>query len=162
MLRTFRQRLTILLIALAVLAMASVATTLLLPTAEAQQQNSVPDQPTGLASAASHDSVILTWNDPQDSTIDGYMILRRLRHDDPSGQFDTHVADTGTPTATYTDDDVQPQTHYTYRIKAINEHGESERSRWLHVYTPRRAPAGQAHRPDRPSSRPRPRGPRMG
>ena len=135
MLRNYRQRLTILLAALAMLALAGVATTLLLPTAEAQQQNSVPAQPTGLASAASHDSVTLTWNDPGDDTIDGYMILRRLRYDDPSGQFTTRVADTGTPANTYTDDDVQPQTHYTYRIKAINEHGTSQRSRWLHVYT---------------------------
>ena len=26
-------------------------------------------------------------------------------------------------------------THYTYRIKAINEHGVSERSRWFHIET---------------------------
>ena len=64
------------------------------------------------------------------------MILRRLRYDDPSGHFDELVADTGTAAATYTDDTVSAETHYTYRIKAINEYGVSERSRWFHTHTP--------------------------
>ena len=36
---------------------------------------------------------------------------------------------------TYTDGSVAAETPYTYRIKAINEHGTSERSRWVHVET---------------------------
>ena len=46
------------------------------------------------------------------------------------------VADTGTAATTYTDDTVEASTHYTYRIKAINEYGVSERSRWYHIDTP--------------------------
>ena len=47
------------------------------------------------------------------------------------------VADTGTAATTYTDDTVVTETTYTYRIKAINEHGGvSERSRWFHIDTP--------------------------
>ena len=63
------------------------------------------------------------------------MILRRHRYDDPSGHFDELVADTGTAATTYTDDSVKANTSYTYRIKAINEYGVSERSRWFHIDT---------------------------
>ena len=97
----------------------------------------VPDKPTGLSATASHDVITLTWEDPGDDSITGYVILRRLRYDDPSGHFDELVADTGTAAITYTDDTVKANTHYTYRIKAINEHGGvSERSRWFHIHTP--------------------------
>ena len=64
------------------------------------------------------------------------MILRRHRYDDPEGHFDELVANTGTAATTYTDDTVEASTHYTYRIKAINEYGgKSERSRWFHIDT---------------------------
>ena len=96
----------------------------------------VPDKPTGLSATAAHDSVTLTWNDPGDDSITGYVVLRRNRDDDPKGHFDELVADTGTAAATYTDDTVAAGTSYTYRIKAINEHGTSERSRWFHIDTP--------------------------
>ena len=96
----------------------------------------VPDKPTGLSATASHDVITLTWDDPGDDSITGYVILRRLRYDDPSGHFDELVADTGTAATTYTDDTVKANTHYTYRIKAINEYGVSERSRWFHTHTP--------------------------
>ena len=96
----------------------------------------VPDKPTGLSATASHDSVTLTWDDPGDDTITGYVILRRIPGVDPQGHFDELVADTGTDATTYTDDTVAAETRYTYRIKAINEHGTSERSRWFHIDTP--------------------------
>ena len=96
----------------------------------------VPDQPTGLDATATHDSVSLIWDDPGDDSITGYVILRRLPGVDPKGQFDELVADTGTAATTYTDGSVAAETRYTYRIKAINEHGTSERSRWYHIDTP--------------------------
>ena len=66
----------------------------------------------------------LTWDDPGDYSITGYVILRRRhRYDDPKGHFDELVANTGTAATTYTDDTVEDSTHYTYRIKAINEYG---------------------------------------
>ena len=83
----------------------------------------VPDRPAGLSATASHDAITLTWDDPGDDSITGYVILRRLRYDDPSGHFDKLVADTGTAATTYTDDTVKANTSYTYRIKAINEYG---------------------------------------
>ena len=96
----------------------------------------VPDKPKGLEATATHDSVTLTWDDPGDDSITGYVILRRLPGVDPEGQFDELLANTGTAATTYTDDSVSAETRYTYRIKAINQYGTSERSRWYHVDTP--------------------------
>ena len=94
-----------------------------------------PAKPTGLSATPSHDRVVLTWDDPNDDTITGSVILRRNRETDAQGQFTELAPDTGTAVTTYTDDTVAAETPYTYRIKAINEHGMSERSRWVHVET---------------------------
>ena len=95
-----------------------------------------PDKPTGLSATTTHGQVVLTWDDPQDDSITGYVILRRVRVNDQGGEFSVLVADTGTAATTYTDNTVAASTTYTYRIKAINEHGVSERSRWYHIDTP--------------------------
>ena len=100
------------------------------------QEVPVPDQPTGLEATASHGQVVLTWNDPQDDSITGYVILRRVRVNDEGGDFSVLVANTESAATTYTDNEVAASTTYTYRIKAINEHGTSERSRWVHIDTP--------------------------
>ena len=96
----------------------------------------VPDKPTGLEAAASHGQVVLTWDDPEDDSITGYVILRRVRVNDQGGDFSVLVANTESAATTYTDNEVAASTTYTYRIKAINEHGTSERSRWVHIDTP--------------------------
>ena len=101
----------------------------------------VPDKPTGLSAAVSHDTVTLTWDDPQDDSITGYVILRRDRAIHPTGTFVTIAGDTGSADTTYTDDSVEPDKEYVYRIKAINEHGEmSERSHWVRGFTPAAPP----------------------
>ena len=104
----------------------------------------VPDKPTGLSAAASHDTVPLAWDDPQDDSITGYVILRRDREIHPVGTFVTITGDTGSADTTYTDDTVEPDKQYVYRIKAINEHGKvSEISDWVRGFTPAApAPAG--------------------
>ena len=56
------------------------------------------------------------------------------------------MADTGTAATTYTDDTVAAGTTYTYRIRAINGAGTSERSRWFHIDTP-----AVPERPDKPT-----------
>ena len=116
------------------------------PEPEEEQAPEPPDEPMNLSATASRDSVTLTWDDPGDDSITGYVVLRRLHYDDPSGHFSVLVADTGSATTTYTDDTVAADTHYTYRIKAINEHGTSERSRWFHVNTTETPEGGPAVR----------------
>ena len=95
-----------------------------------------PAKPRDLSATATHNQVVLTWDNPQDDSITGYVILRRIPGVDPEGQFSELVSDTGTAATTYTDASVSAETRYTYRIKAINQHGASERSRWYHIDTP--------------------------
>ena len=90
----------------------------------------------------------LTWDDPHDDTITGYVILRRIPGVDPQGHFNELVSDTGTDATTYTDDTVSAETRYTYRIKAVNEHGVSERSRWSHIDVPAAPEAAEGDDPD--------------
>ena len=137
--RTDRRRFPILLAVIAALAMA-----MLFSPVQAQE-GSAPDKPRGLEATATHDSVTLTWDDPGDDTITGYVILRRIPAVDPQGQFSELVSDTGTAATTYTDDTVAAETRYTYRIKAINGAGTSERSRWSHIDVPA-APGGPGKR----------------
>ena len=103
----------------------------------------VPAKPTGLRAASSHDRVVLSWDDPQDDTIAGYMILRRNRATTAPGEFTEVASDTGSTATTYTDHNVSAETLYTYRIKAINDHGLSELSRWVRADTPT-APANSS------------------
>ena len=118
------------------------------PAPEEEQAAEPPDQPTGLSAAATHDSVTLTWDDPGDDSITGYVILRRVPGVDPQGHFNELVPDTGTDATTYTDDTVSAETRYTYRIKAINQHGVSERSRWSHINTPAAPKAAESDEQD--------------
>ena len=132
MTRTDRRRFSSMLAAIAALALAMA---LLFSPVQAQE-GSAPDKPTGLSATASHDQVVLTWDDPGDDSITGYVILRRVRENDVGGEFSELVADTDSASTTYTDATVKADTTYTYRIKAINEHGVSERSRWFHIDIP--------------------------
>ncbi len=97
-----------------------------------------PAKPTGLSAAVvSHDTVTLTWDNPQDDTIIGYVILRRDREIHPVGTFVTITGDTSSADTTYTDDTVEPDKQYVYRIKAIKQHGEvSEKSAGVRADTP--------------------------
>ena len=124
------------------------------PAPEEEQAAEPPAKPRGLSATATHDRVVLTWDDPGDDSITGYVILRRIPGVDPEGQFSELVSDTGTAAATYTDDTVSAETRYTYRIKAINEHGVSERSRWVHIDTPA-APAPEEEQAAEPPAKPR-------
>ena len=119
---------------------------------EAVEAPEPPAKPTGLSPVVvAHDAVTLTWDDPQDDSITGYVILRRDRAIHLVGTFVTITGDTGSADATYTDDTVEPDKQYVYRIKAINEHGEvSEESDWIRADTPA-APAPATPSPATPA-----------
>ena len=100
------------------------------------QDGSVPAQPTGLAAEASHDSVELTWDDPNDNSITHYQVLRRDRDIHDTGEFLTIESDTGSAATSYTDDTVEPEKRYVYRVVAVNASGESKWSSFAGANTP--------------------------
>ncbi len=115
---------------------------LFVPGNETHAQVAVPAAPTGLAaSSVAHDSVTLSWDDPGDSSITGYQVLRRSRdgteYRDGEGAsgFVVIVDDTGSSATTYTDTSVTARTRYVYRVKAINSVGLSPRSSYLNIET---------------------------
>ena len=61
------------------------------------KEGSTPAKPTGLYATASHNSVTLTWDDPQDDSITGYVILRRhhLHRRHRQGQYSLRLPDQG-------------------------------------------------------------------
>ena len=95
-----------------------------------------PAAPTGLNATPSHDRVVLRWDDPQDGSITGYVILRRNRATTEAGEFTVLEADTGSAATEYTDREVESEASYTYKVMAINGHGESELSLWARADTP--------------------------
>ena len=102
----------------------------------------VPAQPTGLiVESYAHDSVTLSWDDPEDDSITGYQVLRRSRdgkkYGDNKGPEELSVLadDTATSDTTYTDTSVTARTRYEYAVKARNLSGPSGRSDALPVET---------------------------
>ena len=134
------------------LALAGALLALLSPSVEAQE-GAAPAMPRGLSTEeATHDTVRLTWDDPQDDSIDGYVILRRDKAIHAEGTFATVAPDTRTAETIYTDASVAPGRRYVYRIKAINAHGVSAISSWTRGYTPAApAPAPGQEPPARPT-----------
>ena len=101
------------------------------------QDGTPPSRPARpAATSISHDSVTITWDDPQDDSITGYRILRRNRDTDALGSFTVMEEDTGSADTSYTDGAVEPSTRYGYRVHAINAHGISDRSRSARFKTP--------------------------
>ena len=77
----------------------------------------LPDPPVPAATSTGHDSVTITWDDPQDDSITGYRILRRNRDTDALGSFTVMEEDTGSTNTGYTDGTVEPSTRYGYRVR---------------------------------------------
>ena len=95
-------------------------------TAEVAAKPATPSRPT--IESVAHNSVTIAWNDPGDTSITGYQVLRRNPAIHDSGVFDVIEDDTGSSETRYTDTTVSPETTYRYRVKARNAHGLSERS----------------------------------
>ena len=95
-----------------------------------------PARPTGLTADVSHDLVALTWDDPGDASITHYEVFRRDRDVHASGEFISITANTGSAETSYTDHTAQPLRRYRYRVKAVNQHGASQWSRFAGAETP--------------------------
>ena len=99
----------------------------------------LPAKPRGLAAEASHDQVTLSWDDPGDNSVTGYVILRRDKDVHDQGVFETLTADTGTTDTAYVDATAQPDRRYIYRVKAINTAGHGKTA-WTRGWTPAAPP----------------------
>ena len=117
---------------------------------EAEQAAEPPARPRGLSATATHDQVVLTWDDPGDASIIGYAVVRWTLGYNATG-FVTIAADTGTAATSYTDDTVEPKNEYLYHVKAIDAQGESEQSEWVRVTTPADPNPAPAEPPARPT-----------
>ena len=130
------------------IAMLAALCTLLAPGHESYAQAAAPAAPaapTGLAAASdSHDTVALSWNDPENDSITGYQV-RRSGGD--SKKFKTIEKNTGSADTTYTDSEVSAETKYKYRVIAVNGIGESPESDSLGVQT-LPAPSSTRDEPD--------------
>ena len=134
MTRTARPRLAILFVALAALFLSLTGAPV------AAQDGSAPDKPTGLSTEASHDSVALAWDDPDDDSITHYEVFRRDRYVHDTGEFVAIESNTGSATTSYTDDTVEPEKRYVYRVQAVNRHGASKWSSFARANTPAAPP----------------------
>ncbi|WP_420626152.1 PEP/pyruvate-binding domain-containing protein [Candidatus Poriferisodalis sp.] len=94
-----------------------------------------PAKPRGLAAETSHNLVTLSWDDPGDDSVTGYVILRRDKDTHDKGVFETLVPDTGTAHTAYVDATAQPDRRYVYRVKAINTTGHGKTA-WTRGWTP--------------------------
>ena len=63
-------------------------------------------------------------------------MLRRDRDVHDTGEFVTIDSDTGSDDTKYTDDTVEPEKRYVYRVVAVNDNGESKWSKFARADTP--------------------------
>ena len=96
-------------------------------------ENTLPAKPQNLTATLNDDgSVTLSWDATDDVSITGYQVLRRR----PTEGEDTllvYVEDTGSATASYTDNDVTAGVRHVYRVKAINGAGVGPQSNFVRV-----------------------------
>ena len=94
-------------------------------TATQRVKNHPPAAPTSLtASEVAHDSLILSWDDPQDANITGYRIQRGTDAD----SLHTIEANTESASTNYRDSTVEPETTYHYAVQALSQDGNGARA----------------------------------
>ena len=126
-------------------------------TVQAQTDESAPAKPTGLTGTVTHASVSLAWDDPEDSSITSYQILRRDKSIHETGEFAVLVGDTQTSATSYVDTDVEAVGKYVYRVKARNSAGLSPQNSFVNAKLPAPPePTPLPHRRPLPSPRRRP------
>ena len=119
-------------------------------------KNHPPAAPTSLTtSEVAHDSLILSWDNPQDANITGYRIQRGT----DANSLNTIEANTGSPSTNYTDSTVAADTTYHYAVLALSQDGNGA---WSSTsVTTLAEPESEDHpmnRQSRPTRRQPPRG----
>ena len=82
---------------------------------------------------ADHGRVTIGWDPPDDGSVTGYRILRRVQWEDE----ETPVGVTGRGVTSWVDRQVSPDTAYAYRLHALHDGRPGARSRYLFALTPR-------------------------
>ena len=96
-----------------------------------QTPQSPPPTPTSLTATVNADGhIVLSWTAPNDDSITGYQILRRLPSEGESALL-VYVADTESTATTFTDTGVTAGVKHVYRVKAINAAGLSDWSNYV-------------------------------
>ena len=96
-----------------------------------QTPQSSPAKPTNLTATVNADGhIVLSWTAPNDDSITGYQILRRLPSEGESALL-VYVADTESTATTFTDTGVTAGVKHVYRVKAINAAGLSGWSNYV-------------------------------
>ena len=96
-----------------------------------QTPESPPAKPTNLTATVNADGhIVLSWTAPNDDSITGYQILRRLPSEGESALL-VYVADTESTATTFTDTGVAAGVKHVYRVKAINAAGLSGWSNYV-------------------------------
>ena len=91
-----------------------------------------PAAPTGLTtSGVSHNSVTLSWTDPEDASITGYRVLRG----NEAGNLTAIADDTGSDSVEYTDSTVAAETAYHYAVLALSQSVDGAQSTTVSVTT---------------------------
>ena len=91
-----------------------------------------PPAPGNLIATSTHDSVTLQWEAPDDPSVNGYQILRKLLGEP---NLEVHVANTGSTGVEFLDTGLEPETTYVYRVKAINPAGVGNQSNYVRIKT---------------------------
>ena len=104
---------------------------------EGDSNEGPPAKPTGLITAASHDNILLTWDNPDDDTITGYQVL----HGPDADNLAVLADDTGDANTSYTDSTVEAETTYVYAVRGRNAEGLGPQSDPVSVTTPAAPPA---------------------
>ena len=103
------------------------------PVEEDPVEEDPPAAPTGLTtSQVSHNALTLSWDDPQDTSITGYRILRGP----DAGNLAAIQNDMGSASTEYTDATVEPETTYHYAILALSQDGDGAQSPAISITTP--------------------------
>ena len=92
-----------------------------------------PAAPRNLMATSTPTSVTLEWRAPDDPTVTGYQVLRRIQS---QGGFQVVAEDMGDAATTYVDTSgIEPGTVYIYRVKAINAAGAGPPSKPARIRT---------------------------
>ena len=102
------------------------------PPATNRVMDDPPPAPTGLAAArVGHESLTLTWDDPQDARITGYRVLRGT----DAESLSTIAPDTRNAGMEYTDATVAAETTYFYAVLALSPGGDGTQSNTISATT---------------------------